>query len=504
MAIALPTADEVRKLCDDLSITLTDEEVKDFLKTFERPIAAFNAIDEMSDELHPVRYPRDSGYRPAPDENPLNGWARKCLVKGAPQGRLSGKTVALKDTIMLAGVPLTNGSTLLDDFIPPIDATVVERVLDAGGTITGLANCEALCVSTCSHTNATGPVHNPFRFNHSAGGSSSGCAALVAQGEVDLAIGGDQGGSIRVPSAFCGVYGMKPTWGLVPYTGILSLEPTLDHAGPISRTVSDNALLLEVLAGADDFDLRQREVATRPYLEARGSGIEGLRIGLIKEGFDLRSSRAEVDRCVRNAADKFASLGASISEVSIPEHHSARRLLAAIGMGGFLNSIDPQRAANNPYEAPYLAAYAEHSRLWRSRLDSLPPSAKSMLILAKYIHTKYGPGLHGKAKNIARSLRAVYDTALHDVDVLLLPTTTTTARELPAADAGIVEYVRRANESAENAPQFNLSHHPALSFPCGMVDSLPVGAMLAAKHFDEFMLYRFAFAFEEHFDWKQM
>src|SRR5215467_1887183 len=176
-----------------------------------------------------------------------------------------GKRIALKDSICLSGVPMMNGSTILEGYIPEIDATIVTRILDAGGTIAGKAHCEFFCLSGGSHTGAAGPVHNPRRMGHSAGGSSSGSAALVAAGEVDMAIGGDQGGSIRIPASFCGIYGMKPTHGLVPYTGIMPIELTLDHTGPMTASVASNALLLEILAGPDGLDPRQINIRTDRY-----------------------------------------------------------------------------------------------------------------------------------------------------------------------------------------------------------------------------------------------
>jgi amidase len=156
--------------------------------------------------------------------------------------------------------------------MPDIDATVVERILDAGGEIAGKAVCEYFCVSGGSHTSSTGPVHNPRKRGYTAGGSSSGCAALVAAGEVDMAIGGDQAGSIRIPASHCGIVGLKPTFGLVPYTGIGLLEITIDTCGPMTANVRDNALLLEVIAGPDGLDTRQRGVAPGRYTEALAGG----------------------------------------------------------------------------------------------------------------------------------------------------------------------------------------------------------------------------------------
>ena len=205
--------------------------------------------------------------------------------------------------------------------MPDIDATIVNRILDEGGEIAGKAVCEYYCVSGGSHTSSTGPVQNPRKHGFTTGGSSSGSAALVAAGEVPMAIGGDQAGSIRIPASYCGIVGMKPTFGLVPYTGIGPLEITIDTAGPMTANVADNALLLEVIAGPDGLDARQHQVPrVDKYTEALRQGVKGLRIGVLKEGFGHPNAEPDVDAKVRAAAERFKSLGASVEEVSVPEH----------------------------------------------------------------------------------------------------------------------------------------------------------------------------------------
>ena len=257
----------------------------------------------------------------APAENPLGAWYVKTAIKGKPGGKLAGRRVALKDNVCLAGVPMMIGAGFLDGSVPDIDATIVTRILDEGGEIAGKAVCEYYCVSGGSHTSSTGPVQNPRKPGFTTGGSSSGSAALVAAGEVPMAIGGDQAGSIRIPASYCGIVGMKPTYGLVPYTGIGPLEITLDTAGPMTANVADNALLLEVIAGPDGLDSRQHQAQGRRNTPRRcGGGAKGLRIGVLKEGFGHRNSEPDVDAKVRAAAERFKSLGASVEEVSVPEH----------------------------------------------------------------------------------------------------------------------------------------------------------------------------------------
>ena len=184
----------------------------------------------------------------------------------------------------------------------------------------GKAVCEYFCASGGSHTSATGPVENPRKAGHSAGGSSSGSAALLAAGEVDMATGGDQGGSIRIPASYSGIVGLKPTYGLVPYTGIMPVELTLDHTGPMTATVADNALMLEVIAGEDGLDPRQYAPKPARYTRALGQSVKGMKIAVVREGFGHPNSEKEVDAKVKAAAQHFRKLGAKTKEVSIPMH----------------------------------------------------------------------------------------------------------------------------------------------------------------------------------------
>src|SRR5499427_8867382 len=330
----LPTPDELKAVGRQMGMSLSDADVAFFLDTMGGTVAAYHAVEAMADPMPPVKYPRTPGYRPQGADNKYNAWYYKSEVKGAPSGKLAGKRIALKDNVCLAGVPMMNGASTLEGYVPDVDATLVTRILDAGGTIVGKAHCEYFCLSGGSHTSALGPVHNPFKHGYSAGGSSSGCGALVGAGEVEMAIGGDQGGSIRMPGAYSGCYGMKATHGLVPYTGIMPIEATIDHAGPMTTTVADNALLLEVIAGPDGMDPRQYDVRVDKYTSALARGVAGMRIGVVTEGFGHPSSEPDVDQKVREAAQRFASLGATVQEVSIPMHLDGPAIWTPIALEG--------------------------------------------------------------------------------------------------------------------------------------------------------------------------
>src|SRR2546422_4389885 len=187
-------------------MTLSDDDVKFFLETMGGSVAAYHAIETMADPMPPVKYPRTPGYRPQGAENKYNAWYYKSEVQGAASGKLKGKRIALKDNVCLAGVPMMNGASSLEGYVPDVDATIVTRILDAGGTILGKVHCEYFCFSGGSHTSAAGPVQNPRKPGYSAGGSSSGSAAVVAAGEGAMALGGGHGGSAPIPAPHFGGY----------------------------------------------------------------------------------------------------------------------------------------------------------------------------------------------------------------------------------------------------------------------------------------------------------
>ena len=399
----------------------------------------------------------------------------KTTVKGTQTGKLAGKTIVLKDNVCLAGVPMMNGASTLEGYVPDVDATIVTRMLDAGGTIVGKAHCEYFCFSGGSHTCAAGPVHNPRKPGYSAGGSSSGSAALVAAGEVDMAIGGDQGGSIRIPASYCGIYGMKPTHGLVPYTGIMPIELTLDHAGPMTATVADNALLLEVLAGADGLDPRQYAPRTAPYTEALGRGVDGLRIGLVKEGFGHHNSEKDVDARVRSAAAVFGKLGAKVGEVSVPMHAMGPAIWSPIALEGATELMMKGNGFGTNWRGLYVTSLIDAHSAWRHRADELSDTLKLSMLLGHYFVKHHRGHFYAKAQNLSRKLRDAYDAALADFDVLVMPTLPLKATPLPPADAPREVSIQRAFEMISNTAPFDATGHPAMSVPCGQSDGLPIG-----------------------------
>jgi amidase len=421
----------------------------------------------------------------------------KTQVKGADAGLLAGRRVALKDNICLAGVPMMIGSSIMEGYVPDIDATVVTRILDAGGEIAGKAKCEHLSRAGGSHTGSKGPVHNPHDRERSTGGSSSGCAAIVASGEVTMAIGGDQAGSIRFPASFCGIYGLKPTWGLVPYTGVAPLEPTLDHVGPMTATVEENARLLETIAGPDDgLDPRQGALEVGGYLDALEQGVGGLRIGVLREGFGLELSEPEVDAAVRAAADRLAELGATVSEVSLPEHRLGLAALLPIFLQGNLAVFNADCLPPGG-RGLYVTSLGRAFGGWRERSNELSDGLKLELILAEHVERSYSMRHYAKAQNLSRRLRRAYDAALGEYDLLLMPTVPHRAPRLPAPDAPLEERLAPTLEATANTAPFNCTGHPALSVPCAVGEGLPIGMSLVGPWYGEPTIYRAAYAYEQ-------
>ena len=502
MPVKRPTLQQMRDLVSGLHMSMSDQDIQEYMGLMEGTFQAYDRVDALPDYLPTVKYPRTPGYRPSGEENRLNAWYIKTEIRGAASGPLSGKAVVLKDNICLAGVPMMNGSSTLEGYVPDIDATVVSRILDAGGTILGKAHCEYFCLSGGSHTNAKGPVHNPYRMGYIAGGSSSGCGALVGAGEVAMAIGGDQGGSIRIPAAFSGAYGMKPTHGLVPYTGIMPIEATIDHAGPITSSVADNALLLEVIAGADGLDPRQYAPRVDQYTAALGRGVQGLRIGVVKEGFGLPNSEKGVDAKVRRVAERLAKLGAVVEEISLPEHLDGTAIWTPIAMEGLQAQMMNGNGMGFNWGGLYTTSLLDRHANWRSRANELSSSLKISMFIGEYFIKHYGGRYYAKAQNLARMLRKAYDVQLATRDLLLMPTLPITAQPIPSADASISEIIQRAFEMVSNTAPFDATGHPAMSVPCGLVDGLPVGVMLIGRHWGERVIYQAAHALEQSGDWK--
>ncbi len=496
MAIPRPSTADISSAAKHFDLHFDADALTGFTALAGYALTSYDVVDELYDKIARPQAPERT-YR-SPDDNPLGAWYVTAEIGSGADGPLSGRRVAIKDNIAVAGIPMMNGSRTLEGFIPSRDATVVDRLLNAGAIIAGKTVCEDLCCSGSSFTSASGPVRNPWDPTRETGGSSSGSAALVAAGEVDLALGGDQGGSVRIPAALCGIVGHKPTHGLIPYTGAFPIERTLDHLGPLTRTVADAALLLAVLAGPDGKDPRQPDnLPTVDYPAALTGDVAGLRVGILAEGFGQPGSQPAVDEAVRSAAQRFTEIGCTVSETSVPWHRNAFHIFTVIVTDGatyqMLDGNGYGLGVDGLYD-PELMAYFAHRR--RAKADQLAAVIKVTALCGHYSLTTLGGTSYAKARNLLPHIRAAYDDALEQHDVLVMPTVPDTASTLPAPGVDDATLLAQAMGKALNTAPMDVTGHPAISVPAGFVDGLPVGMMIMGKRFDDATVLRVAHAFE--------
>ncbi|KAK9473639.1 amidase signature enzyme [Dipodascopsis tothii] len=525
------TPSQLQAVAAQVGVTVPAADVTAYctlLSGLEEAAELIEAQEDYVPKLDLHRFPRESIHRPTAEENlaDFNGWAYRVTVKSTSAedaaGPLAGKTLAIKDNVNIGGVPSMLGTDVFPEpYVPVYDATIVSRILAAGGTIVGKAACENFSMSPTSFTNAHANVQHPMAPGHNAGGSSSGSAALLCGKRVDLAIGGDQGGSIRVPAAYCGLVGLKPTFGLVPYTGIASLAAIVDHAGPMSHTVLDNALLLGVIAGQDGLDDRQlyapapgkidyvAELAQ--YAESPKSAVAGMKIGILVEGFEMGGVDPELALKVRTAADMFRALGAEVVEVSVPMHALGPAIWTVATRQGI---AEHGLFASNPlrfgvHDAPLNKELYKWNQDKFESLQLHNPAATNAMLGGLHIKEAY-PGLTDKAINLGRKLKDTYEAVFRDqgFDVLITPCAPFVSNMTSQPTDDILTKMSKAIGTTQNTAPFNISGHPALSLPVGMLPSasapeikLPIGMQMVAAHFNEIALYRAAYAWEQTFDW---
>jgi amidase len=500
MSVKRPSKADFLIAAEDHGYHLNDSQMESFLNLADETLGSYEAIDKLYAATI-AQQPPQREYSKASDADNLHGaWYVKTNIAGAAQGPLAGKTVVIKDNVSVAGVPMANGSLSLDGYVPSEDATVVKRLLAAGATVVGKSVCEDLCFSGASFTSASGPVKNPWDMTRNAGGSSSGSAVLVALEEVDMAIGGDQGGSIRMPSAWSGIVGHKPTYGLVPYTGAFPIERTIDHVGPMANNVRDVALMLDVLAGADGLDSRQKNPPAVACLETLDEGVAGLKIGLLREGFAIPGvSEEEVDALVKAAAAKLESLGATVGEASAPWHSGVAldmwNVIATDGAAYQMLQGNGYGMNVDGYYDPDIMSYFGAKR--REHADALSSSVKAVALAGHYSLKNLHGAYYAKARMLVPELTRQYDEAFKDFDVLVMPTMPFVATSLTPADAPIEEYVHSALNMLTNTAPFDLTGHPATSIPAGLADGLPVAMMIVAPRFKDALALRVAQAYEQ-------
>ncbi|MFD1512385.1 Asp-tRNA(Asn)/Glu-tRNA(Gln) amidotransferase subunit GatA [Halomarina rubra] len=423
-------------------------------------------------------------------DSEYNAFVTETTIEGADDGPLAGKTVAVKDNISTEGVRTTCGSAMLADYVPPYDATVVQRLKEAGATIVGKANMDEFGMGSTTETSAYGPTENPAAPGRVPGGSSGGSAAAVAGGLADLALGTDTGGSIRNPAAFCGVVGIKPTYGLVSRYGLVAYANSLEQVGPLAPTVEEAAALLDVVAGPDDHDATTRqEGADADYAAAADGDVEGMTVGVpteLVEGAD-----EGVRETFEAALDDLRAQGVETVEVSLPSVETAVQAYYVIAMSEASSNLaryDGVRyGVSGGYEGDWNESFAE------GREEGFGEEVKRRVLLGTYaLSAGYHDKYYAKAQDARAWIQQDFDEAFAEADVLASPTMPVPPFEMgESLDDPLQLYLSDAN-----TVPVNLANLPAISVPAGETDGLPVGMQFVGPAFGEHAIVRAASALE--------
>jgi aspartyl-tRNA(Asn)/glutamyl-tRNA(Gln) amidotransferase subunit A len=417
-----------------------------------------------------------------------NGYITETTIEGTAEGPLADSTVAVKDNISTEGVRTTCGSAMLAEYVPPYNATVVDRLTEAGATIPGKTNMDEFGMGTTTETSAFGPVENPAAPGHVPGGSSGGSAAVVAAGDVDMALGTDTGGSIRCPAAFCGVVGIKPTYGLVSRYGLVAYANSLEQVGPIAPTVAEAAELLEVIAGPDERDATTRDAAEHgsgyDFAAAADGDVEGMTVGIPTELVD--GADDAVLAAFRGALDDLRDAGARTESVTLPSVEHAVEAYYVIAMGEASSNLarfDGVRyGVSGGYDGDWNDAFA------RAREEGFGEEVTRRILLGTYaLSAGYQDKYYKKAQDARAWVKQDFDAVFETVDVLASPTMPVTPFERgESLDDPLKMYLADANTTP-----VNLANLPAISVPAGETDEgLPVGLQLVGPAFGEHAIVR--------------
>lgn len=422
----------------------------------------------------------------SPDDR-YNAFITTCRQAPFSDGTLAGTAVAVKDNISTAGIRTTCGSKILDGYVPPYDAHVVELLRQAGAAIVGKTNMDEFGMGSTTETSAFGPTRNPADPERVPGGSSGGSAAAVAAGFVPMALGTDTGGSIRCPAAFCGIVGLKPTYGRVSRYGLIAYANSLEQVGPMARTVEDVSRLMSVIA---HYDPRDSTMLDRPYDHRPVAEVKGLRVGIPEEYFG-EGVDPRVGERVRDAIGVLEGLGAETVPVSIP---GMRHALAAYYV------ICTSEASSNlaRFDGVRYGPAVDTRKSWHEayqdlRLELFGAEVRRRIMLGTFaLSAGYAGRYYAKAQVARRKIREDFERALREADVIAGPTMPTVAFRLGEKTDPISMYL----SDILTAPA-NLAGIPAISVPCGRVDGLPVGLQIMGRQFEDERVVDVAFAYEQ-------
>ena len=455
----------------------------------ELTLAAFQRIAETDDKIHAyITLCRDAALEQAKQ-------ADERLKRDGSTLPLLGIPIAVKDKFLTRGLRTTCASKILGDFMPPYDATVIKRIRAAGAVIVGKTNMDEFAMGSSAENSAFFPTRNPWDGERVPGGSSGGSAAAVAADQCIVALGTDTGGSIRQPAAFCGVVGLKPTYGRVSRYGIIAFASSMDQVGPITKDVRDCALMLEAIAGHDPADSTSTDRSVPRYSEALTGDVKGLRLGVPKEYF-ITGIAPEVEQAVRDAIRLLEKNGAVVEEISLPHTEYAVAvyyIVATAEASSNLARYDGMRFGHRAGGKDLLETYM------LSREEGFGPEVKRRIMLGTYaLSAGYYDAYYLKAQRVRALIKQDFDAAFQRCDAILTPTAPTTAFKIGEKTQDPLQMYL----SDIYTISVNLAGLPALSLPCGFDgDGMPIGLQIIGKQFDEATILRLAYAYEQATEW---
>ena len=469
--------------------SLTIEQVQAGLKSRE-----FSAVElaQAALTLAQTENPKTNAYLHFSPERALAAAERvdQKLEAGEDPGTLAGVPLAVKDVIVTKGVRTTCGSRLLENYIPPYDATAVQRLEAAGAVILGKTNCDEFAMGSSNENSAYGPVRNPVALDRVPGGSSGGSAAVVAQGTAVVSLGSDTGGSVRQPASFCGVVGITPTYGRVSRYGLVAFASSLDHIGPFGRTVRDAALVLEAMAGRDECDSTSAFAPVPSYTAQLDGNVRGLKIGLPREYFEGLSSESG-DR-IHAGVELLKKLGCEVREISLPATKYAvpcYYIIATAEASSNLARYDGVRYTKRTGDGTLADMYRS------TRGEGFGAECKRRIMLGTYVLSHgYYDAYYIKAQRVRALIAEDFRRAFTEVDAIVTPVSPSPAFKIgEKVDDPMEMYL-----SDIYTITGDLAGIPCMSVPCGATsDGLPVGMQILTKHFDETGMFRLADAFEK-------
>jgi aspartyl-tRNA(Asn)/glutamyl-tRNA(Gln) amidotransferase subunit A len=412
---------------------------------------------------------------------------------------LTGVPVALKDNISTRGVRTTASSKILESFVPPYNATVVEKLDAAGAVIIGKTNCDEFAMGSSTENSAFGPTRNPWAIDRIPGGSSGGSAVAVAAGMIPLALGSDTGGSIRQPAALCGIVGLKPTYGRVSRYGLLAYGSSLDQIGPLARRVGDAALGLSVIAGVDDADATSAPKPVPDFMQALTGDMRGARIGVPRVLIDGEGVDPEVSAAIKTALDVLVARGASLVDIELPHAGAAIPVYYLIATAEASSNLARYDGVRYGYRSSTEGREELQNMYAQTRARGFGAEVKRRIMLGTYVLSAgYYDAYYLKAQQVRTLIKGDYDLAFDRVDVVAMPTSPTPAFKLgERASDPLQMYL--ADVFTVSA---NLAGLPAISIPCGLTAGrLPIGLQLTGRAFDEATLVRVADAYERDTSW---